>query len=165
MRTFQFVSATAALTTPCLLRGPGFAPSPPGRPRARPASRPPGQPRGATSALPPRFPVRSANPARRHVVPSGGEGAESSGPHAGQEEGKQGPRRSHSLGPRGRRRPRSRRGKEGGGDVGARGGRGARSEPPPAPALGSPALRDRSRRCPRVDSRGGWRGQGRRDLG
>lgn len=46
-----------------------------GAPRARPASRPPGQPRGPTLALRPRFQVRSEKLARRHVVPTGGEGA------------------------------------------------------------------------------------------
>lgn len=59
MRTFQSVSATAALAT-CLLGRPGSG-VPAGMPPCPPgvlASRPPGQPRGPPPALRPRFQIR-----------------------------------------------------------------------------------------------------------
>ncbi|XP_004400537.1 PREDICTED: uncharacterized protein LOC101363217 [Odobenus rosmarus divergens] len=91
MRTFQFVSATAALTTPCLLGGPGLAPPPPAA--GVPAGVPPAPARRpglrGSREVRPRLSGRVfksvvEKPARRHVVATGGEGAGPASPHAGQ---------------------------------------------------------------------------------
>lgn len=166
MRPFQAVSATAALATRVGPAGPGRgagwdAPHPePARPpglsapgaAARSA---PGSPAALSNPSYPRagrepglrVPTRGGrreNGARGSLTPSTPQAGEGSARAAG--EGRKGWGRARGEGER-----------EGE-------GRARRASPPPPPR-GSPALGVRSRRCLRPDSRGGWKGQGRHDLG